>query len=61
MEEMRDVLGVDVLGWVPNEEYEAAKEKACEVKARMLEVAETPKHITAAQDHFPFADFDERL
>ncbi|KAL2851851.1 kinase-like domain-containing protein [Aspergillus pseudodeflectus] len=61
MEEMRDVLGVDILGWVPNEEYEAAKEKDREVKARMLEVAKTPRDITAAQDHFPFDDFDERL
>jgi hypothetical protein len=26
MEQMRRALGVDVLGWVPNGEYEAAKD-----------------------------------
>ncbi|KAJ0422842.1 kinase-like domain-containing protein [Aspergillus carlsbadensis] len=60
VEEMRDALGVDVLGWVPNEEYKAAKEKAGEIKARMLEAAETPRDVTAIQYHFPFDDFDEK-
>jgi hypothetical protein len=57
---MRDVLNVDILGWVPNEEYKAAREKAGQIKARMLEVAETSRDITAAQEHFPFDDFDEK-
>lgn len=59
MEQMRHALGVDVLGWVPNSEYEAAKELAEEMKARMLEAAKTPHDITGIRDHFPFDDFDE--
>ncbi|KAI9375918.1 kinase-like domain-containing protein [Aspergillus egyptiacus] len=59
MEQMRHALGIDVLGWVLNSEYEAAKELAGEMKARMLEAAKTAEDITGVRDHFPFDDFDE--
>lgn len=59
MEQMRHVLGVDVLGWVPNDEYQAAKEKAREMKAKMLEAAVTHSDVTGVQSHFPFDDFHE--
>ncbi|KAL3465067.1 hypothetical protein BJX64DRAFT_76013 [Aspergillus heterothallicus] len=60
MEQMRGVLGVDILGWVPNDdEYQAAKEMAREIKARMIEAADTPADVAGIQDHFPFDDFDE--
>ncbi|KAL4981480.1 kinase-like domain-containing protein [Aspergillus falconensis] len=59
MEQMRNVLGVDILGWVPNDEYEAVKEMAREMKAKMLEAAETRGDVTGVQNHFPFDDFDE--
>ncbi|KAF9891172.1 Phosphotransferase enzyme [Aspergillus nanangensis] len=59
MEQMRHALGVDVLGWVSNSEYEAVKELAGEMKARMLEAAKTAEGITGVRDHFPFDDFDE--
>lgn len=61
MDQMRNVLGVDVLGWVSNEEYEAAKEMAREIKAKMLEAAETDEDRIGIQNHFPFDDFDELL
>lgn len=60
MEQTRNVLGVDILGWVPNDEYEAAKEMAREIKVKMLEAAETRGDITGIQNHFPFDDFDEK-
>ncbi|KAI2983818.1 hypothetical protein CBS147344_7546 [Aspergillus niger] len=60
MEQMRHALGVDVLGWVPNEGYEAARRLACDMKVQMLEAAETPDEVIAIRDHFPFDDFDER-
>jgi hypothetical protein len=60
MEQMRNVLGVDILGWVPNDEYEAAKEMAREMKAKMLEAAETRGDVAGVQNHFPFDDFDEK-
>ncbi|KAH1668119.1 hypothetical protein KXV52_005667 [Aspergillus fumigatus] len=59
MDQMRNVLGIDILGWVPNDEYEAAKEKASEIKAKMLEAAETDEDRIGIQNHFPFDDFDE--
>ncbi|KAE8149656.1 kinase-like domain-containing protein [Aspergillus avenaceus] len=59
MEQMQEVLGVDVLGWVPNDAYETAKKQAREMKNKMLEVAGTPSDVTGVQDHFPFDDFDE--
>lgn len=59
MEQMRKVLGVDILGWVPNDEYQAAKKKAREMKAKMLEAAATHSEVTGVQHHFPFDDFRE--
>ncbi|OJJ43355.1 hypothetical protein ASPZODRAFT_103231 [Penicilliopsis zonata CBS 506.65] len=59
MEEMRDALGVDVLGWVPNDDYDAAKAVAYDMKTKMLEAAETPEDVIDVRDHFPFDDFDE--
>ncbi|KAL2813757.1 hypothetical protein BDW59DRAFT_178165 [Aspergillus cavernicola] len=59
MEQMRNILGVDLLGWVPNDGYKAAKEVACKMKAKMLAAAETPGYVTEVQTHFPFDDFDE--
>lgn len=57
--QMQQGLGVGVLGWVPNDDYETAKKQACEMKDKMLEVAEIPSDIAGVQDHFPFDDFDE--
>lgn len=59
MEQMRSVLGVDIFGWVPNDEYNAAKDVALEMKAKMLAAAESQDDITGVRDHFPFDDFDE--
>jgi hypothetical protein len=56
---MQDVLGINILGWVPNNEYETAKEKAREIKAKMLNAAETDKDRIGIQNHFPFDDFNE--
>jgi hypothetical protein len=59
MEQMRDILGIDVLGWAPKEEYKPTKAKAREIKSKMLEAAETQDNITGIQNHFPFNGFDE--
>lgn len=59
MEQMRNVLGVDILGWVPNDGYKAAREMAREMKAEMLEAAETRGDVSGVQNHFPFDDFNE--
>ncbi|RAK95008.1 uncharacterized protein BO80DRAFT_498083 [Aspergillus ibericus CBS 121593] len=59
LEQMRHALNADVLGWVPNSEYDDARKLAQEMKDKILEVVETDHDITAARDHFPFDDFDE--
>ncbi len=60
IEEMRDTLGIDALGWVPNDErYEASKALAQTIKAGMLEFSETDLEKAAVNDHFPFDDHDE--
>ncbi|PKY06504.1 kinase-like protein [Aspergillus campestris IBT 28561] len=59
MDHMRQILNIDIQGWVPNEEYPAARDKASEIKARMLEAAETPEEVTEIGEQFPFDDFDE--
>ncbi|PYI30386.1 kinase-like protein [Aspergillus indologenus CBS 114.80] len=58
-EEMRNILGVDLLGWVPNDDYDAVKKVAHDMKTRMLEAAETSEDRIGVRDHFPFDDFDE--
>ena len=60
MEQMRHALGVDVMGWVPNEDYEAARRLAFEIKGKMLEAAETPDEVIAIRRNFSFDKFDER-
>ncbi|PWY83761.1 hypothetical protein BO94DRAFT_557614 [Aspergillus sclerotioniger CBS 115572] len=59
MEHMRRALNADVLGWVPNSEYDAARQLAQEMKDKILEMVETDHDIIAARDNFPFDDFDE--
>jgi hypothetical protein len=56
---MQDVLGINILGWVLNDEYKTVKEKACEIKAKMLDAAKTDKDRIGIQNHFPFNNFDE--
>ncbi|PYI05957.1 kinase-like protein [Aspergillus sclerotiicarbonarius CBS 121057] len=59
MEEMQHALGIDILGWVPNDDYDAVKAVAHDMKTKMLEAAETPEDVIGVRDHFPFDDFDE--
>jgi hypothetical protein len=59
MEQVRYVLGVDALGWAPNDEHDIVKEVADDMKTKMLEVAGSPEDVIGVRDHFPFQDFDE--
>lgn len=42
MEQLREAVGVGVDGWVSNDDFEASKEKAQEVKAKLLEMCDDP-------------------
>lgn len=59
MEEMRHALGVDIMGWVPNEDYKGARRLASELKSSMLEAAEAPAEVIAIREHCPFDDYDQ--
>lgn len=59
MQTLRDAAGVDIQGWVPDDEaYAAAKEVVESIRQKVLEVAETEQERVAFRDHFPFDVFD---
>ncbi|RMD41469.1 hypothetical protein DV735_g3650, partial [Chaetothyriales sp. CBS 134920] len=58
MDEMRQAIGVNVVGWVSNEDFASAKEIARKIKQQMIEAAD-PADRDGIRDYFPFDDFDE--
>lgn len=58
MDEMRDSLGVDIYGWVPNEEFTTTRELARNIKERMIEAAD-PADKDGVRDHSPFEDYED--
>jgi hypothetical protein len=58
MDQMRETLGVDVYGWVPDEDFMATKELARNIKERMIEAASAADE-DGIKNHFPFDDYDE--
>ena len=56
---MRDMLGIDIQGWVPNELYEFTMENVRRVKAALADNCEDQDDVIALKEHFPFDDFDE--
>ena len=62
LEEMREFLGIDALGWVPNDEQlEKSTALVHTIKSEMLEHSSTDTERIAVQDHFPFDDYDEDI
>ncbi|PWY95459.1 phosphotransferase family protein [Aspergillus sclerotioniger CBS 115572] len=60
--EMREVIGIDSLGWVPDDEHlEQSRSMAQNIKAGLLEQSESDTERTALLEHFPFDDHDEGL
>lgn len=58
--EMRELIGIDALGWVPDDEQlERSRAVAQAIKTGLLEHSETELERTSVQDHFPFDDHDE--
>lgn len=43
MQQVRDFIGINIKGWVQNEEFESAREKAKLMRNEMAEGAETEK------------------
>ncbi|PYH82672.1 kinase-like protein [Aspergillus uvarum CBS 121591] len=58
--EMRDLIGTDALGWVPDEhEFERSKAVIQSIKNGLMEHSSTEMERTAVVQHFPFDDHDE--
>ncbi|KAL4929902.1 kinase-like protein [Aspergillus undulatus] len=60
LSEMRDVVGTDAQGWVPDDEHlERAKSVIQKIKDGLLQELKTDLERTAIVRHFPFDDHDE--
>lgn len=57
---MKDLIGIDSVGWVPDDEHlAAAKAMVNTIKAGLLEHSGTEVERVAVGDHFPFDDHEE--
>ncbi|KAJ5087374.1 hypothetical protein N7456_010990 [Penicillium angulare] len=60
LEEMREMIGTDALGWVPNDDELEQSIAICHaIKAGLLENSSTEMERIAVQAHFPFDDHEE--
>lgn len=58
--EMRDLIGTDALGWVPNEDELARAQGVVQaIKAGLMADSSTEMEGMALLAHFPFDDHDE--
>lgn len=62
LSEMKDLIGTDVLGWVPNEDHlEHSRAVIQAIKGSLMEHSSTDTEKTAVLDHFPFDDHEENV
>jgi hypothetical protein len=59
MQEIRNFIGIDIEGWVQNENFENAKEKARLIRNEMAESAETEDDRREFDEYWPFQDHEE--
>ena len=59
MQQVRDFIGINIEGWVQNEEFESAREKAKPIKNEMAEGADTEEERREFDEHWPFQDHEE--
>lgn len=59
MQQVRDFIGINIEGWVLNEEFESAREKAKLIKSEMAEAADTEEERRKFDEHWPFQDHEE--
>ncbi|KAJ5154914.1 uncharacterized protein N7500_010353 [Penicillium coprophilum] len=58
--EMRDIIGIDALGWVPDEdELERCRAVIQSIKDGLIEHSITEMEKAAVLSHFPFDDYEE--
>ncbi|KAL9621737.1 MAG: hypothetical protein Q9160_003855 [Pyrenula sp. 1 TL-2023] len=56
---LRDIVGVNIDGWVPLEDFDNAVENAASVRAQMLQAADTSTERERIEQHWPLDDYDE--
>lgn len=59
MQEVRESIGINIEGWVPNEESDSARERAKLMKSQMAEAADTEEERREFDENWPFQDHDE--
>lgn len=59
IQKMRDFVGVNIEGWLPNDGFDEAKEKAEYIKNEMSGEAETEEERKELLEHWPFQDHEE--
>ncbi|KAH8590581.1 serine/threonine protein kinase [Bisporella sp. PMI_857] len=59
IQEIRDLIGINIEGWVQNGEFENAREKARLIKNEMAESAETEEERSEFEKYWPFQNHEE--
>ncbi|KAK2768411.1 hypothetical protein FQN54_000266 [Arachnomyces sp. PD_36] len=59
MQKFRDHFGCNIEGWVPSGMYQEAKQKVDDMKAYMLDIAETEEERKDVDENYPFQDHEE--
>lgn len=59
MHQVREAIGVDVEGWVPNDEFESAKARAEVMESEMARAADSEEERREFEELWPFQDHEE--
>lgn len=59
MQQVREAIGVDIEGWVTNDEFESAKARAKVMKSEMAQAAESEEERREFEELWPFQDHEE--
>lgn len=59
MQQVREAIGVDVEGWVPNDEFEIAKARADAMKSEMVQATNSEEERREFEELWPFQDHKE--
>ena len=59
MQEVRDFIGINIEGWVQNEEFVDSREKARLIRNEMAEGTETEEERREFDKYWPFQDHEE--
>ncbi|KFY97733.1 hypothetical protein V500_01942 [Pseudogymnoascus sp. VKM F-4518 (FW-2643)] len=59
MHQVRKAIGVDIEGWVPNDEFESARARAEVMKNEMAQAADSEEERREFEELWPFQDHEE--